>query len=337
MEMNVGLKNKYEFILTDVKTGEVKQRAEAYNLITNVGFNKLINQMASPLYNGFYVDTEDYNSSDGGWAHDMNLGTGTGTPSVSDTALFTYGTFKVSTYDSGYVASDNKSGWAKLKAIWQVTEGNGKSYSEVGLNSTRKTLNTHAMIKDSSGNNISITKTDADVLTVYVTIYWSITYAFTDINFLLLGGTTGTNFLARLLSFNDGSFCGPYYSNNINFYYGDSNTTPSYSDLAIKGTQQFYDSFKFDDSLHSVIADTTNRKVTFRHSIYPSEANGKIIKEVYVSVKMLKFTSTTNRGEHVQPFFRLVFPCANFSGTQINKDELHQLDINFTLTFSEVT
>jgi hypothetical protein len=147
----------------------------------------------------------------------------------------------------------------------------------------------------------------------------------------LVGNNTNKNFLAAMLSYNAGTY--DYYGSQgyLNWHYGDSNTAPSYSDISVKGTEQFSEITYWNDSLHAPLVDIANKKITYRHSIFPTEGNGKTIKEVYVSGSLYSGSSSTYIN-----LFRLVFPCANYTGTEIVKDELHQLDIKFELTFSEV-
>lgn len=62
--------NKFELILTDAKTGAVKQSVTCYNIVLNSFFNRLVNRQSKLGY--------------------ILLGTGTGTPVVTRTSLFTH-------------------------------------------------------------------------------------------------------------------------------------------------------------------------------------------------------------------------------------------------------
>src|SRR5574344_1769905 len=77
------LHNKFDVKVVDSRTGEVKQTATAYNVITNYYFNsRLLN---SPMYK-----TSDLLTY-------IAVGTGAGTPAITDTALFTHLTRKEGT------------------------------------------------------------------------------------------------------------------------------------------------------------------------------------------------------------------------------------------------
>jgi hypothetical protein len=100
------------------------------------------------------------------------IGTGTGTPAITDTALFSHLTRKaVTTLETVYeYPTSHTTKQIKLEA----TECNGKNITEVALEgyysctwSTTYYIMSHAMLQDSEGNQIAIAKTDTDV--VYIT------------------------------------------------------------------------------------------------------------------------------------------------------------------------
>lgn len=90
--LELGIKGRVKVVVTNVKTGKVVQVIEQDNVITDNGANLLINAWlngkylkykASPTTNdGAYIG----NYGRPYWA--LVLGTGTGTPSSSDTSLF---------------------------------------------------------------------------------------------------------------------------------------------------------------------------------------------------------------------------------------------------------
>lgn len=152
--INAAVHNKFEVVLTDAKTGAVKQRAVGYNIILNKFFT-LLSQRSSKL----------------GYIH---LGSGTGTPAVTDTKLFTFKTAKQATtvetvkaYPTSYV---------RKSITLSPSESAGVTFTEVGFGNTTTstTLVTHSMLQDSEGNQIAIYKSDTDVLTVYATFYCTI-------------------------------------------------------------------------------------------------------------------------------------------------------------------
>ena len=70
------LHNRFDIKVVDAKTGKVKQTAVGFNVITNYYFNSRLT--ASPLSKT--TDLFRY----------IAIGTGTGTPKVTDTALFSH-------------------------------------------------------------------------------------------------------------------------------------------------------------------------------------------------------------------------------------------------------
>ncbi|MGI6745439.1 MAG: hypothetical protein ACOX45_04630, partial [Acutalibacteraceae bacterium] len=107
------------------------------------------------------------------------IGTGTGTPAVTDTALFSQLIRKeVTTLETVYeYPTSHTTKQIKLEA----TECNGSTITEValvGVYSGTLTnsyyIMSHAMLQDSEGNQIAIAKTDTDV--VYITATFYVTY-----------------------------------------------------------------------------------------------------------------------------------------------------------------
>ena len=111
------LHNKFEIEVVDAATGELKQKAYAYNVIVNYYFSSRLT--GSPL--GVSADLLRY----------IALGTGTGTPAITDTALFTHLTRKsVTTLETVYeYPTSHTTKQIKLEA----TECNGSNITEVGL------------------------------------------------------------------------------------------------------------------------------------------------------------------------------------------------------------
>lgn len=164
--------NKFEVTVCDTVTGVVKQEAVAYNIITDDFFKMKFGVFATgndPIYptaNMTYI----------------SVGTGTGTPAITDTALFTALLHRESTllethyeYPTSYIVRQ-----IKLNA----DEYNGQTLTEVGLehyytygmwSSAGYKLCTHAMLQDAEGNQIAIAKTDTDVVFIRATFYCTFT------------------------------------------------------------------------------------------------------------------------------------------------------------------
>lgn len=152
MQANIKVHNEFTFVCIDNKTKETAEY-KAYNVVTNGGISRLINGSVFDNY--------------------IHLGTGDGTPSVTDTSLFTFKVSKSTTRVSQELGPDNKTATFRYYIKLDETEQNGITFTEVGLASgtTTTLLNTHAMIVDSQGQPMGITKTDTMIMYVYATVY----------------------------------------------------------------------------------------------------------------------------------------------------------------------
>ena len=173
-----GIHNRFDIEVIDSVTGHVKLKAQAENVICSSLWTRLPSAYFSYIH----------------------YGTGSGTPSVSDTSLFTflgYGTPSTPSYDW-----DLDSGWMSAKRSIQLNETTavGETLTEVGIGygTTSTTLVTHAMLKDMNGNQISIEKTSTDIINIYATVFvhWEASYSNGYGNFF--GYTYGQYFLSML-------------------------------------------------------------------------------------------------------------------------------------------
>lgn len=164
IDINYSIHNRFDIKVFDAKTNELKQEAKAYNIIVN----KLWERMLSN------------NNYQGDWFRHICVGSGTGTPSVSDTDLF-HREYTSSTWDfndglsnSKRYAYSNGVFSSKASIIIPALSLVGVNITEVGIGWTSgitNILSTHAMIKDLSGNQISILKTDTDIIQIIATVY----------------------------------------------------------------------------------------------------------------------------------------------------------------------
>lgn len=166
----VSLHNRFEAVLIDAKTNKVKQTAKAENVVLN-GY------WEDAFANTSYVS--------------LALGTGTGTPSVTDTNLFRFlGMRCISTYyDTRATSRIGPHEWKKVwvttftenQAIGELTEiglGRGSSSSSSSWSSTNiSKYYTHAVFTDAEGNPIRINKTDSDRLTLTVTVFLTLNWS----------------------------------------------------------------------------------------------------------------------------------------------------------------
>lgn len=154
LDFNAKIHNRFDIEVHDAKTGEVKQRAQAFNVICDALWTRLLSGNAYFVY--------------------IIYGSGTGTPAATDTALFNKINAIYVTGDTYSVNDDNLTS-AVVSMRKQITIGtevsNGSTIREVGIGYDDTHIVTHAMLQDMNGNPISITKTNVDVITIYATIY----------------------------------------------------------------------------------------------------------------------------------------------------------------------
>lgn len=154
-ELNVSIHNRFDIEVIDSRTGEVRQRAQAFNVICDYFWTY---RKENPRYAACYY---------------ISYGGGSGTPLPSDTKLFSY-ISHVSTgvYNSGL---DRSKGIAFItrKGTLSETAAVGKTITEVGFHPYvySSQITTHAMLQDMNGNPLSITKTATDIINIYATIY----------------------------------------------------------------------------------------------------------------------------------------------------------------------
>ncbi len=101
----------------------------------------------------------------------IHFGTGTGTPSPDRNSLFSSLGYR-SAVDEERIYAYPVSSWTK-KIVLNPEEYVGQVLTEVGISesSSSTALRTHAMIKDSEGNPLSLEKTALDVIEIYATVF----------------------------------------------------------------------------------------------------------------------------------------------------------------------
>ena len=152
------LHNRFDIEVHDARTGEVRQKAQAFNVILDQFLTRLF--AAQSVY--------DY----------IQYGSGQGTPSASDTALFNWvggAAASAAVYDDAHFVE----GWNSFTRSIVLDEQTavGVTLTEVGIaGATNSALCTHAMLQDMNGNPISIQKTNTDIITIYATIFihWNV-------------------------------------------------------------------------------------------------------------------------------------------------------------------
>ena len=161
--INASIHNRFDIEVVDAKTGEVKQKAQAENVVCDYLWTKMLNKSTSDSTK---------------WFQEILIGDGTGTPSASDTTLFNYlAKYTPATADDVY-RFDAKNHVASItrKAKILETELVGKQLTEIGISNTSSAGTcTHAMLTDMNGNPVSILKTDSDIINIYATafVHWT--------------------------------------------------------------------------------------------------------------------------------------------------------------------
>lgn len=160
MDINnrVGIHNRFDIEVIDAKTGEVKQKARAFNVICNALWSRLL-------------------TLDGGagYFNCIHYGSGSGTPAATDTSLFHFEGYKSITADFDSYSTNLNTGVASLrrKVILDENTAIGVNITEVGIayGANASNLCTHAMLQDMNGNPISIAKTGTDIINIYATVF----------------------------------------------------------------------------------------------------------------------------------------------------------------------
>lgn len=175
------------------------------------------------------------------WFYRIYFGTGTGIPTSDRTALFSSLGYKNAETDNIVKAFPTSSFTRKITLL--PSEYVGETITEVGIATSGGLLLTHAMIKDSEGNPLSVEKTDLDVVEIYATVFTTI---------------------------NSGDVAGTYMTqiNNRLFDYFTSNSTMSNPDFVLSSSPFRSDHkgifpYKSYTTSSNKTVDSLNRKTIF--------------------------------------------------------------------------
>lgn len=153
----MSIKNEYMLELYD-KDGKLKDKAYAYNLVTNNLWKQFFSSSCAPFLR-------------------IHIGTGSGTPSTADRLLFNFLAAADTSRKSINYAYPTST--AVYTATFPASASSVGTLTEVGFSragsNTDKLLTTHAMLQDSEGNPITINKTDTDTLIVTATVHVTVT------------------------------------------------------------------------------------------------------------------------------------------------------------------
>lgn len=148
-KVGVNFHNRFDIEVRDKDTGEVKQRGQAENIVLDRAYTRLCN------YSSYFVN--------------ICFGSGTGTLDPTRTTLFSSLGYKAAVTEE-IIKAYPISKWTR-KITLNPEEYVGENITEVGISDTTNAINTHALITDAEGNQLSINKTDVDVVVIYATVF----------------------------------------------------------------------------------------------------------------------------------------------------------------------
>lgn len=192
-------------------------------VVTNYNFKLLRNEVLlqevnthNILTNIFWSGSSNYYECVSGiQSCEIALGKGSGTPKISDTALFQplWQKAKDSTSSSYHArTSESNEEWIQLTNKYTIPANTTYvgTITECGLYRIFRLLCTHALLLDAEGNPISIEKTDLDVLIIEVTIR----LYFTENESIKMIRADHTPFWTHLFSEEQAGGC-LHYANNL--------------------------------------------------------------------------------------------------------------------------
>ncbi len=178
--VNLGLEGHFSLIVSD-EAGNVKQKCEFKNLITDLGLN------------GIGINGTS-------WTAYIGVGTGTAVPSIADTALsgtlYSIALPQNLSYDvvHGNVTSSPRYSWSR----WSVQTPKGAAagtWTEVGVGRNLTTLWSRELIRDSNGDPTSLVVTSIDYLTLQYEL--RVYYSETDVTGTKVISGTSHDYIAR--------------------------------------------------------------------------------------------------------------------------------------------
>ena len=193
--LNMNLHNRFDFEIVDAQTGEIKNKAQAENVVCSYLWTKLLNTSAESGSDGrtgdFMANYYYYNqaSVENSFFAGIALGEGTGVPSVEDKTLFKKVALNQDIKQTSVGVIDiEKTGiyglYCTKKFILDETQLNDTYLTEIGITPSHgwqwwtgnyDSVCSHAMIKDMNGNQIILHKTETDIINIYATVYADLT------------------------------------------------------------------------------------------------------------------------------------------------------------------
>jgi hypothetical protein len=162
IKLPIKLHNRFDIEVKDIVTGEIVQRAQAENIILN-------NLFTSTLFLGDWA-----NQSVKYVGYSISFGSGTGVLSADRTTLFNRLGSKGATLVELVGNQAPLASYCTKLIVLAPEEYVGQTITEVGLSGdvAVSTIYTHALIKDSEGNVITLgPKTNTQEITIYRTVF----------------------------------------------------------------------------------------------------------------------------------------------------------------------
>lgn len=256
LDLRAAIHNRFDVEVIDAATGDVKQRACAFNVICDAYWSRLFSSSADgTTWNPKTITTY------------ILYGRGTGTPAASDTALFDrIAGVSIDNADRTFFMN-RVTGVAGVRRLLTLSPSTavGETITEVGMGYDSSHCTTHAMLEDMNGNPISIEKTDTDIINIYGTVY---------VHWPDGGWYNGAV-----------NFCAPAPNTTQNVTYSDlvwiltgssSYTTPYL--LASNPGKHIVGTGATDSNTqnNTVAVDAANKKITFKGRWNVDRANGPI-------------------------------------------------------------
>lgn len=194
--LDIKLHNRFDFEIVDSKTGEIKNKAQAENVVCPYLWTKLLNASSNSSDSGRSGDFMAKYHYYGGQAYSYDayfagivLGEGTGVPSAEDKTLFKkIGSNNTIKQTSVGILDLEETGiygvYCTRKFILDETQLNDTHLTEIGITPSstwqdytgdHNSICSHAMIKDMNGNQIVLHKTETDIINIYATVYADLT------------------------------------------------------------------------------------------------------------------------------------------------------------------
>lgn len=193
--LDMNLHNRFDFEIVDAQTGEIKNKAQAENVVCSYLWAKLLNTSSESGRDGragdfmanYYYNNQA--SVENSFFAGIALGEGTGVPSAEDKTLFKKVALNQNIKQTSVGVVDiEKTGiyglYCTKKFILDETQLNDTYLTEIGIIPSKSwqsytgdynSVCSHAMIKDMNGNQIALHKTETDIINIYATVYADLT------------------------------------------------------------------------------------------------------------------------------------------------------------------